>query len=82
MFYPMFTDFVCFQFYFRDYVRRLEQRTLVSLLSTLTKCAETHIRRLRRCPFYNVSLNFMCYNKIYACPASLLLRDLFLHNFE
>ena len=20
MFYPMFTDFVCFQFYFRDYV--------------------------------------------------------------
>ena len=37
----------------RNHVRRLEQRTLVSLLSTLTKCAETHIRRLRRCPFYN-----------------------------
>ena len=31
----------------RNHVRRLEQRTLDSLLSTLTKCAETHIRRLR-----------------------------------
>ena len=38
----------------RNHVRRLEQRTLVSLLSTLTKCAETRIRRLRRCPFYNM----------------------------
>ena len=57
MFYPMFIDFVVFSFIFeimlRNHVRRLEQRTLVSLLSTLTKCAETHIRRLRRCPFYN-----------------------------
>ena len=42
-----------FIFEIRSYihVRRLEQRTFVSLLGTLT---ETHIRRLRRALFYNL----------------------------
>ena len=60
MFYPIFTDFVfnfIFEIMLRNHVYRLEQRTLVSLLNTVTKSAETHIRRLRRCPFYNCLQN-------------------------
>ena len=43
----MFTDFVCFQFYFQDYVAQ-------PCSEIGTAYAETHIRRLRSCPFYNI----------------------------
>ena len=36
-----------------NHVHRLEQMTFVSLLSTLTKCTDTHIPQLCKSQFYN-----------------------------
>ena len=60
----------------RNHVRKVEQRTLVSLLSTFTKCTETHIRRLRRCPFYNC---FISGSRTNARGVAILLKENFSH---
>ena len=54
----------------RNHVHRLEQHTLVSLSSTLTKCAEMHIRAGVR--FIVVYSLLMCIHRISCCNCDIL----------